>query len=641
MRTLIDNEAKTDLLNAEPIARSIQMLLEERVGDPVTIGVHGDWGAGKSSILAMLAAGADKRKGVLSIHFNAWRYQGFEDAKLALIEDIVSQLIEKRSLATTAVEEVKELYERIEWLKLAKSAGGLALSLYTGFPAPGVLTSIFAAAKGLIANPGGDAEKAVMEKATSLFEGTLKPAKAKHVPEEIQEFRRAFSGLLDKAGINQLVVLVDDLDRCLPKVAIETLEALRLFLFMPKTAIVVAADDTMIEYAVRQHFPEVPESTLSQGFARNYLEKLIQVPFRLPSLGISETRIYVTLLLVEAELGSEDPQFQALLQKAREILRKPWLVSGFSAQTLTEAVPNASQAIRAAFTLSEQLGPILAQGARGNPRQIKRFLNTFLLRIRAAEAREIQDDIQAPALAKLMLLERFNTRPYELIAKTAGQSGDGKCEALRIAEAAVGPSPADSSSVQVDPAKDTLSEWRDDDSFVDWLRMQPLLGSVDLRPYLFISRDQKVNTFLVSGAGALGDLAKQLMGAKMYVAGLEATVRGLSRKEGQNLFDLVRTAFLAQSTMATMPDGVFGLRLLARVYPTVQLQLLEILEGLDAAKIGPWATTGWTEAFSEDVPRQRYKRLLESWGAQTANSTLATAAMAASKPSFKSVRKSR
>ena len=41
----------------------------------------------------------------------------------------------------------------------------------------------------------------------------------------------------------------------------------------------------MIEYAVRKHFPVLPDATGPQTYARNYLEKLIQIPFRIPALG--------------------------------------------------------------------------------------------------------------------------------------------------------------------------------------------------------------------------------------------------------------------------------------------------------------------------------------------------------------------
>lgn len=54
---LSDNETKIDLLNSETIAKTIVTLITERPDHPVTIGVHGDWGAGKSSVLEMIEAG--------------------------------------------------------------------------------------------------------------------------------------------------------------------------------------------------------------------------------------------------------------------------------------------------------------------------------------------------------------------------------------------------------------------------------------------------------------------------------------------------------------------------------------------------------------------------------------------------------
>jgi hypothetical protein len=50
---LSDQETKVDLLNNEAIAKTIVRLINETVDSAVTIGVHGDWGAGKSSVLEM------------------------------------------------------------------------------------------------------------------------------------------------------------------------------------------------------------------------------------------------------------------------------------------------------------------------------------------------------------------------------------------------------------------------------------------------------------------------------------------------------------------------------------------------------------------------------------------------------------
>jgi predicted KAP-like P-loop ATPase len=285
---LTDNETKIDLLNNEAIAMTIIKLLRGRPEQPVTIGVHGDWGAGKSSVLEMIEVGFGDEAQVLCLKFNGWRFQGFEDAKIALIEGIVTGLIEKRPVLTKAGEAVKDVFRRIDWLKIAKKAGGLAFTAFTGIPTSDQIQSIVGMLEGFLVDPTKLATKDRVSAAIDSVKGLLKPSgenESTNVPEEIDAFRKAFDELLEKAGVEQLVVLIDDLDRCLPDTAIETLEAVRLFVFTSRTAFVVAADEAMIEYAVRKHFPDLPDTTGPQTYARNYLEKLIQVPFRIPALG--------------------------------------------------------------------------------------------------------------------------------------------------------------------------------------------------------------------------------------------------------------------------------------------------------------------------------------------------------------------
>src|ERR1700722_19621519 len=129
---LSDNETKVDLLNNEAIAKTIVTLLRVKPEHPVTVGVHGDWGAGKSSVLEMIEVALNVDDRVLCLKFNGWRFQGFEDAKIALIEGIVTGLIEKRSLLTKAGDAVKDIFHRIDMLKAAKKVGGLALTAYAG-----------------------------------------------------------------------------------------------------------------------------------------------------------------------------------------------------------------------------------------------------------------------------------------------------------------------------------------------------------------------------------------------------------------------------------------------------------------------------------------------------------------------------
>ena len=90
--------------------------------------------------------------------------------------------------------------------------------------------------------------------------------------------------------------MVDDLDRCLPNTAISTLEAMRLLLFIPQTAFIIAADEQMIRNAVRSHFGNID---LSDELVTSYFDKLVQIPLRVPRLGANEVKGYLILLLAD------------------------------------------------------------------------------------------------------------------------------------------------------------------------------------------------------------------------------------------------------------------------------------------------------------------------------------------------------
>jgi KAP family P-loop domain len=271
--------------------------------------------------------------------------------------------------------------------------------------------------------------KSVAEQAGDFIKKA--PEDADHLPEHIHAFREEFKELLDAADIDQLVVIVDDLDRCLPQTAIATLEAIRLFLFVERTAFVIGADELMIEYAVREHFPDLPPSSGPVSYARNYLEKLIQVPFRIPALGLAETRVYVTLLLAENALGTSDRRFIQLLGAAREDMKRPWKSRGLDRKTVETAMGGTvPPEIDQALVLSAHVTKILSEGTRGNPRQIKRFLNSMMLRHAIAEERGFGAEVQRPVLAKIMLAERFYPDFYEQIARLTAGANDGKPEAV-------------------------------------------------------------------------------------------------------------------------------------------------------------------------------------------------------------------
>jgi len=642
---LTDNETSIDLLNNEAIAITIINLLRERPDRPLTIGVHGDWGAGKSSVLEMIEAGFSGDGKVLCLKFNGWRFQGFEDAKIALIEGIVTGLVESRPALTKASIAVREVFNSIDWLKVAKKSGGLALTAFTGIPTPDQISTIVSTLNGMLVDPGQFANKESLTTAIDGVKSILKPAETKNVPEEIEAFRKAFDQLLKDAGIEQLVVLIDDLDRCLPDTAIETLEAIRLFVFTARTAFVIAADEAMIEYAVRKHFPDLPETTGPRDYARNYLEKLIQVPFRIPALGETETRIYVTLLLAGAELGEDDSGYAELIKAARLRLKRPWESAPLDAATVNKALGEKAAKAHNAMMLSDQIGPILASGAKGNPRQIKRFLNTLLLRKCTADVRGFGDEIKLPVLAKLMLAERFLPSLFEQIATVAVTHPYGRCVDLAALEDAstlndngtqgteIKEKSSDEKALKTLVAIESsiLAEWKASQSIVAWACVQPSLAEIDLRPYLFATKDKKDYFGPASALGNLAKVAEKLFGSKLSVQALESELKQLAHPEAEKLFEAVRTKIMSGDIFDTQPAGVDGMAVLVKAQPSLQGKLLDFLHALPSSRCGPWVVGGWQSALKDADVITRYEKILDSWSKLTNNQMLKLAAEAANK----------
>ena len=642
---LTDNETKIDLLNNEAIATTIIGLLREKPDRPVTIGVHGDWGAGKSSVLEMIEDGFAGNKDVLCLKFNGWRFQGFEDAKIALIEGIVTGLVEKRPALSKAAGAVKDVFKRIDWLKVAKNAGGLALTAFTGIPTLDQVGAIVGSLEGMLSNPGQLATKENLSSAIEGVKAVLKPSESKNVPEEVEAFRKAFDNLLKEAGVDQLVVLIDDLDRCLPDTAIETLEAIRLFVFTARTAFVVAADEAMIEYAVRKHFPDLPDTTGPRDYARNYLEKLIQIPFRIPALGETETRIYVTLLLAGAELGEEDPGYGELIKAARTRLKRPWESAPLDAAAVSAALGQNANKAHNALILSDQIGPILASGAKGNPRQIKRFLNTLLLRQKMAEARGFGEEIKLPVLAKLMLAERFLPSLFDQIATVAVTDSKGHCADLVMLEKVDTPEssrsptktkPADateakSSAVQAKSESALLAEWKSSEAILAWARVLPPVADIDLRPYLFATKDKKDYFGPASVLGHLAAVAEKLLGPKISVQALESELKQLAQPEAAKLFEAVRAKIVSGDSFDTQPAGVDGMIVLVRAQPSLQGSLVNFLQALPTGRCGPWVVSGWQGALKDTDAQARMAQLVVGWATQSDNKMLRAAAEAANK----------
>lgn len=633
---LSDQETAVDLLYYESIAGAVVKLIQSSPETPATIGVHGDWGAGKSSVLAMTQQQLEKNNRVLCLMFNGWTFQGFDDAKTVVLETIVEELKKARPSSTKVAEAAKKVLKRIDWLKVAKKTGGLAFTAATGIPTWDQLTGLVDGIQAFLAKPSDHVDMADLKGFAEMAGGLLKEkgADSDNVPRQISKFREEFAELIEAADIDQLVVLVDDLDRCLPETAIATLEAIRLFLFVPRTAFVIGADEAMIEYAVRKHFPDLPQRPGELPYAKNYLEKLIQVPFRIPSLGIAETRIYVSLLLAQNHLGKAGKaEFARLLESARKELTRPWASRGLDNAALTAAFNGKAPPIELVklLEMGTYISTILAEGTKGNPRQIKRFLNSIQLRIAVATERGFQADLDFSSLAKIMLAEAFNPELYGLLSRLATAAGtDGKVEGLKTLETpATAPTaspptdgkwssatPASSPAPTQSPIPQGFEEVARSDWFKTWVTMAPALGDTDLRPYVFATRDKRSYIGGLAPGGHLENLVEKLMGSRIAVLALKGEVEALSGVEAEQVFQSLVHAIQISDETSSQPNGVHGLVFLVEKRPALQTRLLAFLSDVQEKGAGAWLAVDFGSALkSPPQSNQAYVELLKRWAA--------------------------
>ncbi len=485
-----DIEAEVDLLNFSLVANAAAQLIRDSNGAPLTIGVSGGWGTGKSSLVkmvgAVLAADEEAEKKYIFLEFNAWLYQGFDDARQALLEAVTDKLMTVAKEKQTFVDKVWALRHRVKWLKLGRMAAPAIVGMGTGAAIGGPVGAMVGAVGGLVNGAVGAAREDAIQQATDAYKelhpelaGLLKEKKEESLPEELQALREAFVEILQRLDVT-LVVLVDDLDRCLPKTAIATLEAMRLLLHVPRTAFIIAADEQMIRTAVRVHF----QTEISSELVTSYFDKLIQVPLRVPKLGINEVKVYLMLLLADLakrrnELP-EDVQVQAQ-QTLLVALKKAWS-GGVTLGVLKAAYGTHADKLAASIDAADQLAPILvnADQIAANPRLIKRFLNNLVIRQTIAKAQDMT--LSFDTLVKMQLFERCaSPAAFDALAKAVSEHDLGHPAFLKEAE-------DNASSGRPYAAPDP--SWTGLPFYEQWVGLSPRLADIDLRAFIYLSRDK-------------------------------------------------------------------------------------------------------------------------------------------------------
>ena len=462
-----DNETEKDFLNFSGVADTVAEIITQAAGRPTSIGISGSWGAGKSSMIKLVrAALAEKDQNdpeqFIYVGFNAWLYQGYDDARAALLEAIATKLNVEAEKRKTGTGKAKELLQRVNWLRAAKLGAGSALALALGLPPTGLIGEAVAFGKKALSGDLAEGD------AFTTASGLIKAKPELSPPREIHGIRECFEQTLKQMSVT-LVVLIDDLDRCLPPTTISTLEAIRLFLFLDNTAFVIAADDAMIKHAVRQHFGNVEDDLVI-----NYFDKLIQIPIRVPPLGTQEVRAYMMLLFIEAA-EIQDDQRESIRQSVCAQLAKSWRGERVDRAFMQTVYKDASAELVARFDTADRLAPLMVSASQiaGNPRLVKRFLNALSIRMAISRAHDV--GVDEAVLAKMLLFERCgNPKAYDALTAAVNNDPDGK--------------PVFLAEWEQKTVAGVEQLW--DDPFIrEWLAITPPLADTDLRGVLYVSRE--------------------------------------------------------------------------------------------------------------------------------------------------------
>lgn len=281
-------------------ADKLKDLILETERLPFCVGIFGAWGSGKTSFMNMLqglinehAKGQANDK-IKTIWFNPWKYDKKEDLWNALIQTILNAIIEEQSVGPEIKEKAKKLALATTWLALKKT--------------------ISAVSAGMISEEN-------LDKIVEAFND-----KDEKYYRHINQFEKDFADVVkDYTNDGKLIIFIDDLDRCLPENAITVLESLKLFIGDAHCIFILGMDHAIVEAGIKTRYGK--DAPIA---GRDYLDKIIQVPFFLPPVPYEK---------LKASLQVDE-----------------------SSKALTDDIWN-----------------VIHLGMGGNPRKTRRFVNSFYL----------------------------------------------------------------------------------------------------------------------------------------------------------------------------------------------------------------------------------------------------------------------
>ena len=404
-----DNASKIDMLFYKPYAEIVSQIAVETDIDPLTIGVLGLWGAGKSTLLNLIEQHYEGKDDIICVMINAWMFESYEDAKAVIMEALLRELEERMPVEETK-KKFRTLLKKIDYFKLGtkvvSSAAPVVASIASGTPLP-LLFSVPQNAKDI-----GDVIKNISDSVQHIKDEYIKDDNTTNdsVVNNVRKFKNEFQDAINTDKIKRVVVLIDDLDRCQPERIIETLEVIKLFLSVNKTSFIIAADENVIQYAIKKKYPKVDNFDVELD--KEYIEKMIQLPVYIPELSSKDIQNYLLLLVMQKYMKPDS--FDVLIKTIEE---KKLMIgeSAINYEQIKDIVNNESDIYKngmknecdEVIKVILQIRAIVAYTLKGNPRQAKRFLNTFITK-RQLSKLYYGDELDMGVMAKLLALHKLN-----------------------------------------------------------------------------------------------------------------------------------------------------------------------------------------------------------------------------------------
>lgn len=238
-------KSEDDKLNRRSFADSLaKTIIQNSFSSSFSIGLYGKWGSGKTSLVNMvLETVKEDEPNAIIVRFNPWLCS---DPK-QLISQFLKQLSAAIKLKTSVLEDACNL---IDQYALAFDVGSILAD-----------TNLVAA---------------LLSSAGLKFLAKLASSRLQKTTGDLQEKKNQIADKLHKDGI-KIIVYIDDIDRLSEDEIIAVFQLVRSVADFPNTVYLLTFDYDVVVHAL---------SKVQYGDGKEYLEKIIQVPFEIPAANV-------------------------------------------------------------------------------------------------------------------------------------------------------------------------------------------------------------------------------------------------------------------------------------------------------------------------------------------------------------------